>query len=303
MKLSNSQKAVLALIAANIIWGAAPPVFKWSLEDIGPYTLAFLRFFFASILIFPFLKGKFRVNPKDYFRVFLIGFFGITINIIFFFLGLLQTPSINAAIIASAAPVFIIIFSIIFIREKPKNRIIWGSLIGLLGILVFLVEPFFNSGGFSASLGNFLIIIATLGAILHTIIGRQVLKRNNPVTVTFWMFVVGTVGFLPFFVNEVKTIGFLPHLTGQAIVGIIFGAVLSSFIAYFFHSYALKFLQASDVGLFAYIDPVVSVLIAAPLLGEIPDTTFLLGATMVFGGIFIAEGRINYHPIQKFFKK
>ena len=303
MKLSNNQKAVFALVIANLIWGAAPPIFKWSLQDIGPYTLAFLRFLIAAILIFPFVKNKLSIKPQDYLKVFLMGFFGITINIIFFFQGLLYAPSINAAIIASAGPVFIVLSSLFFLKEKPKSKVVLGTMIGLLGVFVFLIEPFFNSGGLGSSVGNFLILIATFGAILHTMIGRQVAKRNNPITITFWIFVIGTIGFMPFFANEVAVKGFLPNLTGQAMIGILFGAILSSLVAYLMQSFALKYLTAADVGVFAYIDPIITVLIAIPLLGEIPDLAFMIGAVMVFGGIFIAEGRIHYHPLHRLFKR
>ena len=303
MKLSNNRKAVIALIIANIIWGAAPPIFKWALEDIGPYTLAFLRFAIATITIIPFLKGNFRIKPKDYFGVFLMGFFGVTINIIFFFQGLLYAPSINASIIASAAPVFIVLFALLFLKEKPKIRVILGSFFGLVGVLLFLVFPFIRTGSLSSSFGNLLFLIATLGAIISVIVGREVLKHNNALSVTFWTFLIGTLGFIPLFTDEVGTLGFLPNLTNHAIIGIAFGAILSSFVAYLFHNFALKYLTASDVGVFAYMDPVVTVLIAIPLLGEFPDLLFTIGATLVFGGIFIAEGRIHYHPIHRFFGK
>jgi len=43
---------ILAIIIAEVIWGAAPPIFKYSLQEVPPFTLAFIRFFTASF-IFP----------------------------------------------------------------------------------------------------------------------------------------------------------------------------------------------------------------------------------------------------------
>jgi len=57
--------------------------------------------------------------------------------------------------------------------------------------------------------------------------------------------------------------------------------------------------KAQEVGLFNYLDPVVTVLIAVPLLGEHPDIYFFIGTILVFGGIYIAEGRIPWHPFHK----
>ena len=302
MVISNFKKAVIALIAVNIIWGAAPPVFKWALSDIHPYTLAFLRFALPALILFPFLRGKLKVHPKDYLSVILIGFFGITVNITFFFQGLLKAPSINAALIASSGPVFIILFSLFFLREKPKKKLIIGSLIGLFGVLLVLATPLFKNGNIAA-LGNFFYLLAMFGGVTAVLLVRKVLRRNSPIAITFWSFVIGAVGFIPFFINEVQQFGFLPNINFQGIVGLIFGVFLSSLAAYFLQTWALKYLAAADVSVFSYIDPVVTILIAAPLLSEYPDTTFIFGTLFVLSGIFIAEGRLHWHPLHLFFKK
>lgn len=62
-------------------------------------------------------------------------------------------------------------------------------------------------------------------------------------------------------------------------------------------------MHTTEVSVFVYIDPIVTILIAAPLLGEKPDATFLVGAILVFGGIFISEGRLHWHPLHLFGKK
>ncbi|MDO8269526.1 MAG: DMT family transporter [Candidatus Levybacteria bacterium] len=302
MKLSKSQLAVLALIIVNMIWGAAPPIFKWALEDIHPYTLAFLRFFLPALLMYPFVRGRLKVHRKDYLNIIYIGIFGITVNILFFFQGLLQAPSINASLIASSGPIFIILFSIFFLREKLKSKLVLGSIIGLFGVLLVLIVPFIKNGNLVA-LGNLFFLIAMFGSIISILITRKIMKRNDPIAITFWAFFIGGLGFLPFFINEVNTYGFLQNLTSQGIVGLIFGIFLSSLAAYYLQTWALKYLTAADVSVFTYIDPVVTILIAIPLLGEFPDAAFVAGTVLVLGGILIAEGRLHYHPFHLFLKK
>ena len=124
------QRGVFALIIANIIWGMASPIFKFALTNIPPFTLAFIRFFFAGLIFLPIaIKNWQRLSLKQFFKILLVGFFGITMNITFFFLGIVRTESINAPIIASSGPVFIYLLSIIFLREKPKLRVLSGMLI------------------------------------------------------------------------------------------------------------------------------------------------------------------------------
>jgi len=301
--MSNTKKAVIALIIANIIWGAAPPIFKWSLRDIHPFTLAILRFGIASAVFFPLAFGRLYIKPKDVLKLILTGFFGIFINIGFFFLGLPYAPSINASVIGSAGPIFIILAVIFFLHKKVKKKVILGSLTGLLGVLVLIFVPLLRSGAHIAAIGNVFFIISVLGAVIQTIVARKLLKKYDAITITFWSFFIGTLFFIPFFAHEVQTYGFLPHLNYQGISGIFFGALLSSMIAYHLYYWALKHMHTTEVSVFVYIDPIVTILIAAPLLGEKPDATFLVGAILVFGGIFISEGRLHWHPLHLFGKK
>jgi drug/metabolite transporter (DMT)-like permease len=94
MNLSKSQKAIVALIIANLIWGAAAPIFKWSLSNIQPFTLAFFRFFIATYLLAPFIKTA-TIKKEHFLYLFLAAVSGVTLNISFFFLGLEYSSSVN----------------------------------------------------------------------------------------------------------------------------------------------------------------------------------------------------------------
>jgi len=78
---------ILALIITNLIWGAASPIFKFALQNIPPFTLAFIRFFSAGLIFIPFVFiYRQKVSWLDQIKILWIGFFGVTINIAFFFM-------------------------------------------------------------------------------------------------------------------------------------------------------------------------------------------------------------------------
>lgn len=297
---------ILALIIANVIWGGASPIFKYALENIPPFTLAFIRFFFAGLIFLPWANSTWKeLTVKEWFKVILVGFFGITVNISFFFLGLQKTESINAPVIASSGPIFIYFLSIIFLKEKPRMRILAGMLAAFMGVLLIIFSPIFLGGQnyvFGEIEGNLFIFIAMLGAVLQTIIGRDILKKINYVQVSVITFLLGSLTFLPFIPNEFLSWDFsLLNINGWT--GIIFGVLFSSAAGYSLFYYGVSKLTAQEVGLFTYIDPIVAVLIAIPLLGEYPNLYYFIGTILVFGGLYIAEGRINYHPIYLFIRR
>ena len=294
---------ILALIIANIIWGAASPIFKFSLQNIPPFTLAFARFSIAAVLLLPFMKG-FKVSNlsyKDWLELVVGSFFGITINISFFFLGLNLTQSINAPIIGSAGPVFLYIASILFLKERARFKVFFGMMIALLGVLAIILSPVLFDGkslAIGEIQGNLFLVLATLGAIAHPILYKNVLKKVDSLQITCLGFIIGAVSFLPMMINESQHWS-LGQLNLQGLTGIIFGALFSSALAYGLFNYGLSRIEAEEVGLFSYIDPVIAVLIAIPLLHEYPNAYFFFGSLLVFGGIYIAEGRLHWHPLHK----
>jgi drug/metabolite transporter (DMT)-like permease len=299
MRFSKHNLAIICLIIANLIWGAGSPIFKWSLENVQPFTLAFLRFFIGALILLPFTLHKLHIKKADWVKLTLLSLSGITFNIAFFFLGLQRTTSINAPIIASSAPVFILLCSIIFLKEKPGKKVIYGTVISLFGVVAIILQPLIERGLDASIFGNLLLILSMFSGVGHTILLKNIANRYTALTLTFWSFVIGSLGFLPMLIPEIQDHGFLTGVNMQGLIGILFGAILSSALAYYLYSLALKYMIASEVGIFVYMDPVIAVIIAIPLLGEKLTPIFLLGSFFVFLGIFISEGRLHYHPFHK----
>lgn len=225
-----------------------------------------------------------------------------TFNISFFFLGLKTAPSINAPIIATAGPLFLLLSCFFILKEKIKPKIILGTLIGFCGVILIILQPLLETGRDGAIVGNLFFIIATISGVLHAVFAKKIMPFYKVSTVTFWTFFIGTLTFFPLMIIESQTKGLLVNLSFEGISGIIFGAIFSSLIAYYLYHFAIKNILAQEVGVFAYLDPIIAVIIAAPLLGEFPTPIYILGSVFVFLGIFIAEGRLPYHPIHKLLK-
>jgi len=176
---NQHNKAILALIVANIIWGAASPIFKLALQNISPFTLAFSRFFGACLILFPFAVNNLWIEKKDWRNLLLLSFFGITINITFFFFGLKAAPSINAPIIASSGPIFLYLFSILILHEKPHPKVLGGMIVSLLGVLIIVGQPILTNGFDGQVLGNLFFVLATTGSVGYAIVSKEILAKYH----------------------------------------------------------------------------------------------------------------------------
>lgn len=299
IKISKVKVAILALIVANVIWGATSPIFKWSLQDTDPFTFGFIRFFIAALVILPFTIHKLKISMNAFMKLLAISYLGLFLHITYLLFGLELSSSINAPIIGSSAPVFLIIGSMFFLREKPKSRLIFGTLVSLAGVLLIILQPVLETGLDASLLGNIFFVLSTLTAVMYALLLKRFHLPYDIRTITFWLFVITAATYFPLFLWESQGQNFMRDVTPQALVGIVYGAIFTSAIAYACYNFALRHVVTNETGIFFYVDPVIAILVAIPLLGEKITPLFLFGSLLVFLGIFLAERRIHFHPLHK----
>ncbi len=292
---SARKKAIAALIIANIIWGAASPVFKIALENIPPFTLAFWRFFFGSaILLTVFGKKAMPLDPFYRYHIgpiFLYGFFGIFLNISLFFWGLRLTYAINASVITASGPLLTLLLAHLILKEPIRNGKITGVILGTLGMITIIFQPLLEHGVDYSVAGNIILFFATLAAVGQTITGRTILPISRPTTITFMSFTIAALSFLPLAMYEYGRNPLLyTTIDWRGYLGIVYGALGSSVAAYSLFDWGLSKIRASDASVFTYIIPVVGTLLSHFLLNERVTYLFLFGSMLIIAGILFAEG-------------
>src|SRR5258706_8135203 len=303
MTFSVTKKAIIALILANIIWGATPPLMKWALTDVPTFTLAFLRYLIPSILLGIIAFKRLRIDKRDIPKIIVAAVTGTTLNIGLYFIGMHYTQSINVTVIASASPVFLLIGCMLFLNERPSKKTLLGNLMGLSGVLLIVIEPILVMQASKSFIGNLLLVGSAIASIVNTLIAKELVGKYSAMTLTFWTFFIGAISFLPLAGYEQLTQGlFITHLTLSGVVGIIYGSFFASFLAWLLFYYGLRRVLASETGVFMYIDPIATLIVAIPLLHEFPTPLFILGSLFVFFGIYIAEGRLHWHPLHRLLK-
>ncbi len=294
---------IVALISANMMWGAAVPIFKFALTNIPPFTLLFVRFSIASLFFLP-LAVKYwqNITVKQLGEIVLAAFFGFSVAVSFLFMGLQKAPSINFPIIASAGPIVLYCLAVFIMKERPHSKILIGSFISLMGVLFIVLSPliFSSSAAFSGSQiqGNLFFVITMIAHAIYVILTKTVLKKINVFQTTFIMFAIASISYSPFALRELGGWSF-SQLNNAGMFGIIYGTIFSSAIAYCLYHWAIEKIDAQEIGIFTYLDPVTTITVAYLLLGEKPTSYYLLGAILVFFGIFVAEKRIHWHPLHR----
>lgn len=300
--MSTAKKALLCALLATIIWGATPPVAKFTFTEMPPFVVAFLRFALASIIFFPILgfQNKLsKVKFQDYPLLFLLAILGITLSIGLFFIGLNLTSALDAGIIISTGPLFNALAAKIFLHEKVNFAHWVGTILASLGTLVIIViQPILENtpDASSSILGNLLLLLAVICSTAFNILSKESFKKFAASTIIGFSFLIGAFSFAPLAYFQSKADpNWIRLMSFQGLLGLLFLGIFSSLIAYLIYEWSLEKLPVSQTLPMTFLQPVVTIIVAVPLLGEKISSPFILGSAFILLGMSLATMRFPHH--------
>ena len=285
-------------LAAIVIWGFSFIATKVAIREVHPFGLMALRFGIGALLlsIIQFSRDKrflSHFSARDWTQVFLLALVGIASHNLIQAYGLLYTTAINTGWIIAAQPLFITLSACLFLGERITLRKIIGLFLGFFGVSLIITKGIFSLAVFhwSSSLGDFLILFSAVTWTIFTVGGRRFLSRFPPLAAVV---PIMTVGFLmSLLVSMLRTewnIHF--HLSLAAWASVLFLGIFCSGVAYFFWYSALEKKDSSSVGMYLYLEPLVTLLGACLLLGERAPWVTLAGGGITLAGVFLATRKI-----------
>lgn len=295
----------LALFLAHTIWGVNFVVAKITLQEFPTYTLAFLRFALASLLLAPFFYAqtkKVKIRRTDLPKLVWVGILMVSLNIAFFFTGIERTTVINAATLTLIIPMLSVLLGWWFLKEHIYLINLAGITLGLLGAVVIIGLPEILSGNFSPEvmLGNLLIILAAISWVCGATLSRKLLRVYSSLEVTAIAFLVGTITFFIPAANEyIQNPGWTDKVTTFGLLGLFYLTLLSSISAYFLFEWGLAKTSIIAADLFQYWEPFVAAVVAVLVLGEVISLPLIIGAVLIVAGVYLGTlAKEHYHRIK-----
>jgi len=291
--------AYLALSLNALIWGSAFPIIKPALDIISPLEYLYFRFLLAGLLAVPlFLYFYIIIQPKASYllKVLLIELFGTALPLYILYEGLSRTSALEASLIGSIGPIFIVLGGVLFLRERQTKKEWQGLAISLLGSLVLVSEPLFNGHTlFGSSLfGNLYVLGYSLLYTIYVLIAKKFYKSKPPLYIGSLTY-LGTALVYGIILSNSGTLPSLKILYSDATIlfPVLYMAIPGGIIAFALYLYAASKIEVSEANLFTYLQGVVSIPATFFILGEIPSWITLLGITIIAIGVFRAENKSN----------
>lgn len=252
-------KSHVALLAVNLLYGINYLVAKGLMPGvIGANGFIFLRVSGATILFWILLSFRYeKVAKKDLLLLAACGIFGVGINQLFFFNGLMRTSPVNASVFMVITPILVLILSLIFLKEKIRTIQILGVIIGASAAVVFSLQN--TKDSFATSLGDLFIFMNAISYAIYLILVKPLMNRYNALTVITWVFTFGlmVVMLWPQSFTELPAVAW-NEMSATTIAKIIFVIIGVTFMPYLLMVYAMKKVSPTVASVYIYIQPILA---------------------------------------------
>lgn len=287
--------AYAAWISVCVVWGTTYLAIRIALETIPPALLGGIRFVIAGLVLALFLalRGVALPRPRDWPALALMGALMLVMGNGFVVWAEQWVPSGVAAVIIATSPFWMAtIEAVLPDGERFSRRTLTGMLIGFTGI-VLLVWPDLRVGGSWGRqflLGVVAIQLAEIGWSLGSSYSKRHARHEDPLAASAFQMIFGGLLMLGIgtLLGEWSRLSFTPRTLAAEIYLIVFG----SFAGFSAYTYALKYLPVSTVSLYAYVNPVIAVLLGALVLDEPFGARVVAASALVLVGIWVVKRRV-----------
>jgi len=296
-KSSNSPLALALLLIQPIFMASNLIVARGGVEYVPPISLAFWRWTLVFIILlifnFYFLKDKLRVIKKEFFKLFFLGAMGCGVCGAFPFLAGKTTTIVNMGIIYTSSPIFIILISSLFFREKINYLKIIGLISCLIGVFIIIIKgdiSFLINLKFT--IGDLWMLGAAIGWALYSIY-LFYWKSDLAVFPRFTLIAFfGALSLLPFYILEENFL-LKTNFDNNFLFWVSFAAISPGIIAFSLYTLTQKYLGASTTGFTLYLFTVYGAFYGIFLFQEKLELFHYIGTILVFIGIFLVKKKIK----------
>lgn len=267
-------------------------VVKQTISEMLPLAFNALRFSLASLfllLILLLTEGGFLLARKDLKGILILGVIGHTLYQLSFISGIARTTASISALMMATCPVFVALLSAMLEKKHPSWNVLIGALASLTGVflLVYGSQSHFGSAEKQIS-GATLVLAGSIFWATYTVLSKPHLAKYSPLRITATTMVLGTI---PLDVASIPSI-LAQEWTKVSLAGWIgfgYSCGLAIVLGYILWEIGIQKIGPGKTAIYQNLTPVIATTASYLLLGETLAATQIVGAGMVFLGIYLAR--------------
>ena len=288
MKEKWEEYKMFFLIVIMAVTGATTAFFKIGIREIPIDLFTFIRFFFALLVLAPYLlthKSEPITNRKKLILISIIA----AANVFLFIVGLKYTTASISGMLYAAVPLITSAMAFFIIREKVSLKKWLGIIVGFIGVLVIVAAPLLRGGAAANGtlVGNLTIFIAVLAFCLYFVLSKKYSSIYSPIILTKYFFVTTFVIQAILISFHPSTFLTLKHISWTAWGTVIYSGVIGTTLYYFLYQYVIKKASPVLASTTFFLQPLANIMWAKIFIGEELTTNFFLGMILIFIGMAV----------------
>jgi drug/metabolite transporter (DMT)-like permease len=286
-------RAWAALIAVYIVWGSTYLAIRFAIETIPPFLSAGIRFLVAGVILYTWRRLSGDPAPKK------VEWRSASIVGILLLLGgngglvwaEQHIPSGIASVFIATTPLWMVLIDSLRPGGRRANWLTWvGVLVGLLGIFL-LANPWQTHTASSPPLdpiGIVVLMIAAFSWSIGSLYSRNATLPDSPLLGTGMEMLVGSAGLFAFatLVGEWKQFD-LAAISLRSVSGLTYLIIFGSGIGFVAYTWLLRNAPTSIVSTYAYVNPVVAILLGSVIANEPLEQIEIISAAIIIAGVIL----------------
>jgi drug/metabolite transporter (DMT)-like permease len=304
----SNKKNLLVLVAAffavYVFWGSTYLAIKYTIETLPPFLMAGSRFAFAGAILFVWARFT-----KDYERPQLVHWKTAAVVGTFLLLGgngavVLAShyiPSSLTALLVATEPLFIVLLSWLWLGNvRPNWKVGLGLLVGFVGVYLLISEKGTAGGaveGYGYWIGIGAVIVGALSWATGSIYGLKARTPKSSLLTAGMQMLAGSVSLFAVGLIRGELTTFDPAaVSANSMFALLYLIVFGSLIGFTAYSWLLKNAQPAMVSTYAYVNPVIAVILGWSIAGESMTAQMLIGAFVIVTSVILITANKSEKP-------
>lgn len=290
---------VLAFAALYLIWGSTYLAIRFAIETVPPFLMAGARFLFAGAVLYGFARWRGAPAPsrRELGAAVVIGALLLVGGNGGVCWAEQRVPSSLAALLVSIMPLWVVLWDWLRQGGSAPARGVWlGVLGGLVGVFL-LIDPTSVLGAGIDPLGALVLVLATLSWAIGSLWSRGAPVPASPILGTGIQMLAGGVLLLLVAAGTGELQGFSwRNVSTHSAVAIGYLVVFGAIVAYTAYVWLLRVAPTARVATYAYVNPVVAVVLGWAFAGEPLTGRTLAAAVVILGSVALVTTARNRAP-------
>ncbi len=279
--IENKPRALIFVLVCIVFWSFAGVASKLGQQHLDNYQFLFWSSLlsFVVLLISTIIVGKFKYfksyTLKQFFIAIGLGFLGTFLYYLLLYFGYAHAKGLEVLVIQYTWPIFIVIFSVLFLREKITWKTILAIILGFFGVLIVLTKGNFASINLTSFSTDFVVLFSAIIFGIFLVLSKKV--EFEPFSVTTLFFLSATI--FSFFSMLIFSSFATP--VKSELIPILGNGIFINGLSYVLWLKSLSYAKASFIAPFVFLAPVLAAILIVLFFHEIFLPVYIVGLFLV----------------------